>query len=275
MISRALVVPFTPGLRQVWTTIDATEYDHLAHVYDLPRPLRGVGLVGTTNSVAGAVSPNSATIPGSSVSALVGLGGYYENPDALYKKGMTQIKLAPFWLQAVSTSFFNARFSAGPQAVRGMAAAPRPAVAEEAALHPLSRMGQARTLWNDFSRLLYLQERLQGRRVTLRGRLRLDIAPGSSVRVVLSKERYLRQNGDDIDFLYGHVNRVTVSIDCENQKAYTLFNISHTRSPRENGLDSYSTEQHFLYENVFRGAPLLEAVAPPDLPDDLDEVLQE
>lgn len=263
MIDRALVVPFTPGLRSTWTTIAASEYDAVESVFDLPRPVRGVGLVGQTNGVAGAVSAfNQAPGVVAGVSPLVGLGGYFENLEQTYRRGTTLIKFAPPWLQNVTTTFFNARVAADPGKPRAAAASPDAAAPAATTLHPLARFGQAKTMWNDFARMLYLLERLKGRRMTLRGRLRFDIAPGSTVKVIVVQEKFLREQLGDVEEVYAHVNRVSISVDCEAQKAYTMLNLSHVRSPEENTLDAYSTDRHFLYEPVFRGAPLLKDLVP-------------
>lgn len=270
LIDRALVVPFTPGLRAYWREIDATEYDSIETVFELPRPLRGVGLVGYTNSIAGGISAmnQNPPQPGAAASPLVGLGGYYENPDAHFRRGMTLIKYAPPWLSNITTCVFNGRVAADPAKVKSTAASPDGAVPASSTLHPLSRFGQAKTLWNDYARMLYVLERLKGRRMNLRGRLRFDIAPGSTVRVVIDKEKFVRQELGETEDLIGHVNRVTVTIDCEAMKAYTLFNLSHLRSDTENTQDATSTARHFLYEDVFTGAPLLPAVAAPRTPDE-------
>lgn len=256
MVERALIVPFTAGLRTPYETIYASDYDSIAFESELTRPLKALALITATSTASGAVP----TRPGQAATEL-GIGGYYETDEVDLRGGMTAVRQAPYWIAVLPAATFNARVAAAPGLPRGSAAAPGvgATLGDEAA--PGTRYTKAKTFWNDFARTLYLNERLRGRRAIIQGKFRLDIAPGSTVCIETIGDDFVRQKLIEEGYppeqeWYAHVTRVTSWIDCERMQAGTSFALSHWRSSTENSRDSTSTATHPLYINAWSGAPL-------------------
>ena len=108
-------------------------------------------------------------------------------------------------------------------------------------------------LGNNYASALLQEIMFEHRRMALVGRLRLDIAPGSSVQVNIPGEA----GSSQVDTLYGMVIGVQVRVECgaNGSFAHTGFMISHVRSQTEQ--DSYTVKQHPLYGQVWSGAPLV------------------
>lgn len=96
--------------------------------------------------------------------------------------------------------------------------------------------------------LLY-DKLFEHRVMTIRGRVRFDIAPGSLVRINTVGERFM----GGAETLFGHVNTVKIIVEGEN--AYTEFDFRNVRS--ENEHEKLTTPVHPLYKNTpWRGALL-------------------
>jgi hypothetical protein len=253
MAERMLVAPFTPGLREVWTTIRPNEYEAFGSDAVLSRPLRGVGIIADGRSVAGAFSSRTGQ---SGYVATV--GAFYESDDPGMRRGMTHFRGAPPWMNLLLSPALVAASSAGHGGLRAGAAAPGVGEPVAAAVKPAGQAGAANAILGRYARQLYLLEKLRGRQVLLRGRLRVDIAPGSTIRVYANQDGFITEKGIQAPVVVGHVDRVSVIIDAEARQAFTLFGLSHFRSEAENEDDDTSTETHPLYSTTVPGAPLCE-----------------
>jgi len=116
--------------------------------------------------------------------------------------------------------------------------------------------------WNDvsnkYAQMIYAANALQGREGTLTGKLRFDIAPGSTV--VIRADAATKSAGiDDLATdIYGFVNRVTVTINAQDASATTSFNLANLRTAEENDLSRFSMDSHPFYGvKYFNYAPLI------------------
>jgi hypothetical protein len=267
MISRALVVPFIPGLRNTWRDISPNEYDALRLDAVLPRPVRGIGVTGGIRGVSGATGQAKPPpgLPGKPL--ILGVGAYFENTDPLYSSGMVLFRRLPEWLYALASPDGFTRLCATPNGVRSMAAAPAASTSFINSIVHQNDVVAARSVWTEYARALYYVEILRHRRLSLRTRFRLDIAPGSSIHVNINNDPQVQAQlvalglgpGQD---LYGHVARVSICLSSEDRQAYTLLGLSHVRSRAENVADATSTNSHPLWNGTFTGAPLSEIVSP-------------
>src|SRR4029077_7046681 len=91
MANRALIVPFVPGLRDTWLTIDPDEYEAINLSGDLPRGLKGIAVYTGIGSMTGAFGFNVGQ-----AGAITSLGGIYENPDL--DSGMFFFRDGPQWI---------------------------------------------------------------------------------------------------------------------------------------------------------------------------------
>ena len=91
------------------------------------------------------------------------------------------------------------------------------------------------------------------RRMSVIGRLRLDIAPGSTVQVNIPGE----VNTGSAEALFGLVTGVQVRVECgaNGSFAYTGFMVEYVRSEAEQS--SYTVPNHPVYGVAWPGAPLV------------------
>jgi hypothetical protein len=260
MATRALVVPVIPGLKTLWNTIDPVEYDSISLSNFLPRPLRGVILETGANSMTGAWGLRRGG--GQDIKTI---GGRFENANM--DEGMLYFREAPQWIaNAVSQmawSQFCARLFHG-NAFAGGAGVPAPFP------KPVDLRAQAKILWDEYAKAIYLYEVFKTRKGTVTGRIRFDIAPGSSIGLITTEEKFIKQTGVNIgeQILYGIVTNVSIMIDSEAVQGYTSFEVSYLRDEFENNDINLTTLQHPLWSKAWAGAPLVEqlfADPPPEI----------
>jgi hypothetical protein len=105
LVEKALVVPFVPGLADeddtyVHRTIYTRDYQSIDYSIQMPRPLRGVGVIMGWGNMAGAGLSKDPHVSYSS------FGGYFDKSiivgaDPRYKEGLIMFKHGPTWLSGV------------------------------------------------------------------------------------------------------------------------------------------------------------------------------
>lgn len=122
--------------------------------------------------------------------------------------------------------------------------------------------------WNEgmskYAQMMYATQALRGREGTLVGKLRFDIAPGTTIKIS-SKGNELSAGVDTLatDML-GLVARVTISINAEQASAVTTFELTNLRTAKENETDRFSLEEHpFFGPNYFKYAPIVPELSLP------------
>jgi hypothetical protein len=252
LVDTALVVPLTAGMRTPWAVIYGQEYGAISYQDQKPRPAKGAKLFTGIGSLTGAIG---------NVLGAAGLqptfGGQYLNPQI--KNGMTIFANAPRWsANVVAPPHFGGQ-AAQPQGVRGNAFFPGQGVAPANVDPQLIRAG-AKNIWDVYARHVYITEALRGRQGSLQGKLRFDIAPGSTVEVRAVQDKFvLAQTGNLAgSVLYGEVQAITHTIDAEAQQASTALQLANVRNFSENQVDATSIHKHPLYSDFWNGAPLIE-----------------
>lgn len=251
LVDTALVVPYTAGTRLPWQVIYGQEYSAIGSWDQKPRPIKGVRLFTGVGSMTGALGLQQGE-----AGQEAAMGGTYDNPD--YPDGMLIYDNAPRWsANAVAAPAYGGQASA-PFGVRGNAFFPGagdpPVLADPAVVR-----GGVRTLWDLYARAVYITEALRGRSASVQGRLRFDIAPGSTVEVRVVQDKFVEaQVGVLGNVLYGEVQAVTTYIDSEARQASTTIQLANTRNILENTIDAMSIDQHPFYAAPWRGAPLVE-----------------
>lgn len=227
MADRAVMIPAAPVLDGVWQSIYASEIFGWDDDIQTPVPVRGVLLVADRASGTGALRAGYKPIEAGFDSC---------EPGAFITREM------PAWL---ITTFSNPGAIGGPTQlnVRNAAGAPwRTAPGALAAIGgvavgvALGRFSaQEQTTANRIARSMWQQERLRYRSVSITGRFRVDIGPGSHVNVELPSDRFvtaaLSAHRDTI--MRGMVLRVTHSIDAQGENATTAFQIGFVRTEGE------------------------------------------
>lgn len=258
LVDKAIVVPFTPGLRSTYCKqIDSDEYDHVDISGDIKRPVRAVAIQAGHDYNTGI---GGAGLPPSSI---LGIGGCFSPADA-EADGMIYIQRAPAWLEGVPSAGFSAARTLGLDG-REMAASSTTPVdvndnlkgAKDGA-DSQEVFDEVARLYNGYAHYLYMQEALRGRLGRIAGKLRFDIAPGSTVKLGGSSEKFLPGADAFGQDVIGDVVHVSISIDAESPRAGTAFQVNNCRTEEENKDDKTSLVQHPLYTTEFTGAPLVD-----------------
>lgn len=256
VISTALVVPFIPGLKPSGTgaerNIFANEIDYYESSSTVPKPLRGVILLVDRNPQAGLTQVNP-------VRPLIGGQESMQWPGAVYdtcKDGAFICRSAPDWIGAsILPNLYTNQSALGtpiPTSQDTQGAAVGAVSAAARALAPAIPKFDT-TLFSNFAQALYAMEVLRHRQARVSGKLRLDIAPGTSVIVELPQDRFLKS---PVQYLYGNAVRVTIDIDAENQRAGTSLQLAYLRDHAEALDPSLSLTSHPIWSNAWYGAPL-------------------
>ncbi len=258
MVGRALTVPWTPGLRNVWRTIWATQYERIESTASMPRPLRGVVMYrGRAHAQAGG-DLNVGNLPPKDAAA----GVFYE---ARPGDGLVIFKEAPAWLSDVVP---RSTYPPPSKIPFGTATDPAPGIDsgeidEYEDRTPAEMMTIMNPLLRRYAQASFMQEILRGRQGYVSGKLRFDIAPGSCIRIQGSEEQGIRGRGTGFEeFMYATVIGVTTSINSETGAAGTSLHIMFIRNPDENSNDATSTSANTLWANpdsLWFGGPLVDA----------------
>jgi hypothetical protein len=137
---------------------------------------------------------------------------------------------------------------------------------------PSLAQAQIAAFWNLYAQAVYVRVALKGRTATLRGRLRFDIAPGSTVKIFAVDDPFIKAQVGELpgDVLYAEVETVSIEIDSEAPGCFTSFKLQNLRNSIENGTAATSIPYHPLYNLQWNGAPLSEAVPIVPAPDSVE-----
>lgn len=241
-IATAQIVPSSVGQRKTWDKIlDINDIVYLDTSGLVPRPLRAVGVI-----AAGLTSNNGYFSPSIPINTC---GGCWGPAGAV---GQVIYKPAPNWLEMVPGLAHSPKESAS-KSTRAATTKGGPAVATACAAEAVQGLN---SFYQRLARMHYHTEVLRGRFAMAQGKLRFDIAPGSTVKIVNTRPLFIP---DDVlaDSLLGTVSRVSIAISAESQVAGTNFQLDNVRTINEAATDIYGHDDHPLYEKSFAGAPLL------------------
>lgn len=230
----ATVAPALPVFNEscVWRTITANDYTQVRAVEDYSASLSGVALFGDpidlllqTNSQA-ASQPIFSFFIASEVGkfALIPTPGWLRHSDSTRQTTQND-RIYARAADLNSNNNFLARYQ-----LRGCE--------------------YARYAWGD--------ENFRGRAMILVSPLRFDIAPGSCVALNGFDLPAINYKKPSTDRLYGFVNGVTISLNCESSDATTVIKLTHVRSK---GTEDYENTIipgiHPLYKDAWSGSPLV------------------
>jgi len=242
-IRTAQVIPFTPGLRRTYSTaLLAEDWVSISPLHTKNRPIYGTVL--TPKSLASATDGLTHAAP------LNFVGGFfspYTAGDVEHARGMLRFANPPPWLNELLVA---RAYRSNRDGKRRVAVRPK---AREATPKQLTYRS-IQDYYTAYAKAAYYREVLQGRQATLTGKVRFDVAPGTTVRVVAGA-RVANKKSDMI----GEVLSVTGQLNSITKTAYTSFQLGYVRTDAENESDATSTDSHPLFETTFAGAPLLYA----------------
>jgi len=266
LVDKALVVPVVAGLRHTWCKrVYACDYNALDYTAEIIRPIRAVALIAGVTLRSGAPSGEAIR----NVSTDIGVGGCWMPDPSVAKPGMILVQNLEPWLDNMLVSnvspnntlgvgghFRSSTLTPKDPADPSTAASGRPP--DEDATTIVQSTGD---ICAGLAHAKYVTEVLRGRSATVTGKLRFDIAPGSTVWVEGTTERFMEGKLDQLgQNLVGLVTRVAYGINAEAGKAGTTIMMSYVRTEQENEDDSMSVDCHPLYATRFIGAPLVDSL---------------
>jgi hypothetical protein len=261
LVEIAYPIPYVPGLRQCYTTIKGTEYVAIDVSSQMERLLRAVCVLGsrTTNTrgehnltekpgaAQGLTPPRPQTI-----------GGFFSPPNV--EEGLIMMKMAPSWLNNIVVSSTYAPGTTNRGGTTSNALDPDagipPTQQDPFTLRPVQY-----DMMTKYAESFYVYEMLKGRTGAVSGKFRLDIAPGSIVKVEGPREPFIVQDelGDDF---YATVTGVTVALDAQAAIAGTTFQLAHIRTEKENQRPGFSIDRSPLWKDPWNGCSLVKEVVP-------------
>lgn len=255
-VDRALVVPTLPGFSETYEIgINANDYDFAELSGAIPRPLRAVGIFSGVAAPAGAMTGGNFKI-----------GAMWpEEGDADYEipEGMVRIVSAPSWLSNVAAGEGAARSTSGTAQAKPTGTATTPVTDSTKPDIPnngetkAERTSDAEGLYKRLAHAIYVTEALRGRNGSVSGKLRFDICPGSTIKLEGQHEVFIGSSDKLGQDLYGMVTKVSIGLNANQGRAGTGFMLSGIRDETENGDKRFTVEKHPLYDQAFKGAPLV------------------
>lgn len=247
-----MVVPSNPFYRYTWSKkILASDYVLLQPSNPVARSLAAVAVVYALGSKTG-LAPDAGEPHGD--------GWICYRPEAKERdprSGAILTVAPPPWLASLAISDLDV--TADPTGTRPVSSLDPPGSAsgKKDPVMPADFLVGTSALFRRYARYVYHQEKLRGRTLTVSGKLRFDIAPGSIVFVEVPPGRLL-EGVEKSASLVGQVLQATIAINAESAQAGTGFNLGFVRTERQNEEDTFSAEEHPLYLKPFVGSPIVE-----------------
>jgi hypothetical protein len=231
LVEIAYPIPYAPGLRQCYTTILTTEYAAIDISSQMERLLRAICIVGARGTNT-SFEKNYGDKPG------LALGGFYSPSDI--DEGLVMFKKVPQWLNEIVVASVYAPGTVQRNKVVANAIDPGIGAAPTEP-NPFTLRPVQVDLMNKYAESFYVYEMLRGRTGALSGKFRLDIAPGSVVKVQGPKEKFVQDDALGNDF-YATVIGVTIAVDAQSAIAGTSFQFAHVRNKVENQREGFSIQ---------------------------------
>jgi hypothetical protein len=239
----AQVIPFFAGNREEHVTIEADEYGHASFSGHMAQIIEGIDIFWPAGSGTGMYNTDIKYIP----NFCDPLGSFPKRGDRNYR-GTVLVKEPPGWLQNYVYLSPNS-----PETVRITKADGSSKTAAE-----LQRDLKTSNVCDLFAEHWYKTEVLNARYGELSGKLRFDIAPGSTVKIKPPTKNMPAL--DDTVNMFATVTRVSFVINSERAQAGTAFALAHLRTEQENTniLMTGSTRGETpLYAKKWKGGPLV------------------
>jgi len=247
----AIIAPILNNARDHQISILPEEYADFDMTTLSKRPLYGVGVMGNYQFGSMGVGEQKLCIGATFTAEVEGKG----KPD-----GMWLFVPAPSWLDDWVN--LDPKAATGKAAVNEMLSKPSHDSVGVDAIATQRNSASEVPAWNNvmqkYARLVYANNALHGRQGTLVGKLRFDIAPGTTVKVSMQDD--LMSAGVDklACDMYGFVARVTITINAEQAAAATTFELTNLRTSIENKMDRFSMTTHpFFASSYFKYASVV------------------
>lgn len=253
----AYLAPIIPMSRTVGKTIKPQEYVDFNLKMMSQRPLYGVGIFASYNVATIEKTGDSKFCVGATYTA--------RSPEGSTNDGMWLFTQAPGWMDGW-VNYDPKVLDGNPDVVAMMNEPSHDAAGVDVEAFDRSASSEVDG-WNNvmenYARMVYASNSLRGRSGSLVGKLRFDIAPGTTLRVEAKGDATedSTESPDDLAAtMVGLVASVTVTINAEQASATTSFELTNLRTDEENGDDRMSMGAHPFFPSHFNYAPLVKAL---------------
>ena len=247
----ANVIPFFGGLRKEWKTIHGDEYNYANFNANTGTVLESVNIFYTPTSTAGFIAGGKGQV-------LLN----FDKPWGTFPKngkkewaGNILIREPPAWLANVvpGAVYTQGATGTGKKPI-GCTACPGTGEGKPSggAQRPEQAVKGSQNILDFFAEHWFKNEVLSQRYGELSGKFRLDIAPGSIVKI-LTPDDPIAKDGLPI---FASVTQVSIVINAEQHAAGTTFTLLNLRSEKENENENYTSDTPPLYEQGWSGCDL-------------------
>lgn len=263
-VEHASPIPFFAGLRDYYVEIDSKEYGFSSLNANMSQIIESVDVFYPVPSDSGLIMGGN-TPPGASFR--YPLGWFPEKPSDDAKRGMKILKEPPAWITNIVPYEALTKWTTGVGGPTqpGDTAFPQNGPAETAPVRgqkvdqsdEIIAKIQNGGVMKKFAEHWYKTEVLFQRHGELSGKLRLDIAPGTTVKI--NTPPYDMDNPNLYESLFASVTQVSFVINAEKATAGTSFTLAHIRNKVENESDIITSLVPPLYKQSWSGGPLADA----------------
>jgi hypothetical protein len=260
MVDRALVVPFVPCLRTTWREVELEDQAFVEESLHIPRPIRSVAIWSKQERPTGYIGKGDP----------VGFGGCFSPDEESLESGdgLALVRTGPRWANNLSASDTYTEESQGtkgddPVNLDGTLSS-LPNQGGSGNGPPEEIISRGAPYLARYAQALYYNEVLRGRVGQFSGKLRFDIAPGSSIKINgAQREPFINSQVDDdvTEPIYAVVTSVSTGLNAEQSTAATGYQIAYIRTEAENQDNRFSTDRHAFFEQTHPGAPLVPELA--------------
>jgi len=245
----AQVVPFFAGNQEPHAVIDGEDYNQASFSGHMAQIIEGLDIFWPAATGTGLYGVENKFIP----NFCSPLGSFPSRGDRDYR-GTVLVKEPPGWIQNyVRTGAFAASPTTTQITNTNGTTKTLPELQRELA-------GTTFSICDLFAEQWYKTEVLSLRYGELSGKLRFDIAPGSTVQIKAPRKSMLRA-GEIMFDMFATVTRVSFVINAERAQAGTAFALAHMRSAGENENPLFTGSNRGggtpLYAQAWRGGPLV------------------
>ena len=258
-INKAIVVPRLSSYRLPFITIKSSEITTFDISTSMPRFISGV--VVRTRMGPEPVPKTGGNALNRDVFNTQQYFTKKKKPDNTIdpsKRGAIIVQRAPEWLtipESQATLPNAVGFMTQSAATAAAIAATSPFAAAAATIATNNK-----NLGCAYAHSVFANEVLKYRNGSISGKFRLDVAPGSIIRIQTASDNPLDRD-NKYDEMFACVDSVSIYLDSVAAQAYTSFGVSSVRSAKENEDDDLTLLDNPLYSETWSGSSLyIEAI---------------
>lgn len=249
-IDKADVIPFLPCLSNQlnpFYTLEAEQIFSISFSGDMPRTIRGVAILFSTETGVNGGSADDTSLPDLRV------GGAYIGAATADCKGTVLYKQPPSWLATASQIYYATGEDKNTNTPIRTSTNPEngtPSNLDSKTETVINTM----ELRDNYAKSLYGFEILKGRQGTISGPFRTDIGVGSYIEFKIPKD--LHNENSSTKYFRGIVLRVATTLDAQASQATTTFTVGYVRTQLEDGMGVLTMTSHPIYTTTYLGGRL-------------------